>query len=131
MSDEDELIPRKTFEEFADYADRHTSYLAMLDADHNVVRISHRRILEWEEWWRVVENRRVGRDVVNGLLVSTVFLCIDHGFGGTPQWFETMIFRNEECGGALDDYTWRYETWDEAAAGHRDAVELVRADLIK
>jgi hypothetical protein len=131
MMDEDELIPRKTFEEFADYADRRMSLLAMLDEQHNVIRISHSRIMEWEEWHKQVENRRVGRDVVNGLLISTVFLCIDHGFGGTPQWFETMIFRNEECKDPLNDYTWRYETWDEAAEGHHVAVELVKKGLIK
>jgi hypothetical protein len=123
--DEDELIPRKTFEEFANYADRHLSYLAMLDEQHNVVRISHQRIMEWEEWWKVIENRRVGRDMVNGLLVSTVFLCVDHGFGGSPKWFETMIFKGENLEEALD-YQWRYETWNQAREGHETVVELVR-----
>jgi hypothetical protein len=128
--DEDELIPRKTFEEFADYADRHMSLLAMLDEQHNVIRISHSRIMEWEEWYKQVENRRVGRDVINGLLVSTVFLCIDHGFGRTPLWFETMIFKGEDLNDSLD-YQWRYETWDEAAYGHHVAVELVKKGLIE
>jgi hypothetical protein len=130
--DEDELIPRKTFEEFADYVDRRTSFLAMLDEQHNVIRISHRRILEWEEWWKVVKNRRVARTVINNYLVSTVFLCIDHGFGGTPQWFETMVFEQkegeEEC--KHDRWCWRYATWAEAEAGHHDVVELIKKGLL-
>lgn len=56
--------------------------------------------------------------------VSTVFLGIDHHFGRAtlehvPVLFETMIF-----GGPHDEYQERYETWDEAEAGHARAVAL-------
>jgi hypothetical protein len=128
LNDEDELIPRKTFQEFADYADRNMSHLAWLDEHHNVVRISHARIAEWEEWWKVIENRRVGRTLVNQFLVSTVFLCIDHGFGGTPQWFETMVFEQKEGGEECkhDRLCIRYATWAEAETGHQNVVEMIR-----
>jgi hypothetical protein len=50
--------------------------------------------------------------------VSTVFLVINHGFGGTRNlWFETMIF-------GLDNehqYQTRYETVSQARAGHARA----------
>jgi len=54
--------------------------------------------------------------------VSTVFLGLNHGFGGKPLWFETMVF-----GGKLDQEQDRYETWDEAVAGHEAMVKRVRA----
>lgn len=74
-----------------------------------------------------IENRRVARTVIDdtgGIFVSTVFLGINHGFGGRPLWFETMIF-----GGPHTNYQDRYETWDEAHAGHEKAVKIARGEL--
>ena len=65
---------------------------------------------------------RVARDVIDGVVVSTVFMGLDHQFGeGPPILFETMIF-----GGTLDDYQERYATWEQAEAGHKRAIELVK-----
>lgn len=66
---------------------------------------------------------RVGRtDLPNGGYVSTVFLGLDHGLwrDGPPHIFETMVFLP-----AGDDYgeQLRYSTWEEAEAGHKEAVE--------
>lgn len=60
------------------------------------------------------------------VLVSTVFLVLDHDFSGEgpPRVFETMIFRD----GKADDFQRRYATWDEAMAGHLEAVEAVKAE---
>ncbi len=70
-----------------------------------------------EEWRRV----RVTR--WPGVMVSTVFLGLDHNYTGKggPILFETMIFG----AGRLDEEQWRYRTWDEAVAGHWRAVRLV------
>ena len=66
-------------------------------------------------------NGIVGKDQFGGVSVSTVFLGMDHSFGGgTPVLFETMIF-----GGEHDQYQERYCTWDEAEKGHQIACELV------
>ena len=63
----------------------------------------------------------IGKDQFNGVSVSTVFLGMDHSFGGgTPVLFETMIF-----GGEHDQYQERYCTWDEAEKGHQIACDLV------
>ena len=73
-----------------------------------------------DKWRRVAfDNPR------DGVRVSTVFLMIDHQFGGGPPLlYETMIF-----GGAHDQEQWRYSTRDAALAGHARAVELAtRAD---
>jgi hypothetical protein len=104
---------------------RETSF-SMLNDKHEIVRVRFDQIDEWEKWFLQVDNRRVGRDVVEGYLISTVFLCIDHGFGGTPKWFETMIFKGENLEDSMDRYQWRYTTWEEAEIGHKSIVELVR-----
>lgn len=67
-----------------------------------------------------IERRTIGRDEIVGILISTVFLGINHGFGRTPLWFETMIF-----GGEHHDYQERYSVWEEAELGHAKAVALV------
>lgn len=54
--------------------------------------------------------------------VSTVWLGIDHGWGGeSPIIFETMIF-----GGPFDEYQRRYHTEAEAIDGHWRVVVLAR-----
>lgn len=65
-------------------------------------------------WARSFEtDRRVARDEINGRIVSTVFLGIDHNFnGGEPLIWETMVFPSEDnfneedadrCGGSRAD----------------------------
>jgi len=75
----------------------------------------------WARWFENVENRVVMRtyDEDGGLLVSTVFLGIDHGFveGGPPLLFETMIMRGSEYGRQE-----RTATWDEAVDAHARAL---------
>lgn len=96
----------------------------ILDADHNVVDST---LLEWAKFTRESEKKIVAQDRLKGFFISTVFLGIDHGFGGKPLWFETMIFHESYS----DLYCDRYETWDEAVAGHKKAIKLVRLGKIK
>ena len=90
----------------------------VLDEDHNLVPAD---LFTWARFFDESDARRVGSDEVGEARVSTVFLGIDHGFGGPPLWFETMIF-----GGPHDNGTWRYTTWDEAAVGHRRIVSALQ-----
>ena len=77
---------------------------------------------EWAEWFENFDNRNVAKtELDNGVLVSTVFLGTDHGFGVRRQLFETMVF-----GGSLDQEQVRYETYDEAEAGHKEMVERAK-----
>jgi hypothetical protein len=79
-------------------------------------------ILAWGRWLEKTE-RHVGKDTIGDVKISTVFLGIDHAFGGSaPVLFETMIF-----GGRHDGYQIRYETREEALAGHVAAIALVSA----
>lgn len=63
------------------------------------------------------------------VIVSTVRLSIDHGHGGVPLWFETMVFAHD----GTDITEWgeldcdRYTTEEQARAGHDVIVERWRA----
>ena len=68
--------------------------------------------------------RRLNSTEKNGVLVSTVFLGIDHSFGnGEPLLFETKIF-----GGDYDESIYRYTTRAEAEAGHKRVCEMFLGD---
>jgi hypothetical protein len=71
-------------------------------------------ILAWARWFQTAD-RTIARDELPGdVTVSTVFLGIDHNFGGgRPLLFETMVF-----GGSLDQEQERYTTRQRALAGH-------------
>ena len=78
------------------------------------------------EWAKAYEanDRRVAWTALEKFDVSTVFLGIDHNFGGDgpPILFETMVFRAGESSDIDMD---RYSTWEEAEAGHAKMVEKV------
>lgn len=73
---------------------------------------------QWAAWYesadRTVKRTTISEDVV----VSTIFLSLDHQFGnGPPLLFETLVL-----GGEHDGDMWRYSTWQEAELGHDKAV---------
>ena len=85
------------------------------------------------EWSRLLDEhpggRRVGGDDVGDWSVSTVFLGMDHGYGGGPPiLFETMIFSRHDPRNEADESCWRYATWEEAEAGHNAVVRWLTAD---
>jgi hypothetical protein len=58
--------------------------------------------------------------------VSTVWLGVNHAFGGGPPIiFETMVFGPENT----DEYMQRYATEAEARAGHAETVTVVAATV--
>ena len=78
------------------------------------------------EWGRFMEQkgvRQVAIDMIGDADVSTVFLGLDHAFGGGPPvLWETMIF-----GGKHDGYQERYTSRNRAIVGHQKALEMVKA----
>ena len=69
-------------------------------------------------------NRILANDILGEARVNTVFLGLDHSFGGaTPILWETMIF-----GGSHDQYQERYTTRDAALAGHAKALALAKGE---
>ena len=77
-------------------------------------RITPVAYLEWAKWLENIANRVIGSTDVPGGRVSTVFL------GCPPVFFETMVF-----GGRLNEWQWRYSTYEEAKAGHCRIVKQV------
>lgn len=86
-------------------------------------------IMEWAKWYG--ENRdlcRVDLDEIIGSVigqpyrVSTVFLALDHNFGGgNPILWETMVFWE----GFSDLYCQRYSSLESAKQGHQKAVSML------
>lgn len=83
--------------------------------------VVERDLMKWAAWFEQSSAERVvaRTELPGGVVVSTVFLGLDHAFGlGEPQLYETMIF-----GGALDGTQDRYATRAAAENGHRHYVE--------
>lgn len=78
-----------------------------------------------DAWGRWFESSRPGwKTELNGTLVSTIFLGLDHGFPciGEPILWETMIFGDDE----FEGYQERYSSYDDAMKGHELAVKFVK-----
>lgn len=77
---------------------------------------------DWAIWFETAD-RKIARTEIGDVLVSTVFLGLDHSFlpDSPPILFETMIF-----GGEHDGYQDRYRTIEEAKAGHERAVRIAK-----
>jgi len=74
--------------------------------------------------WIATADRVVARDEVGGVVVSTLFLGIDHATAETPRTpllWETMI-----VGGPEDGDTFRSSSRAAAEACHASVVALVR-----
>lgn len=84
-------------------------------------------VLVWAESFEN-EDRRVEYSDIGDYIVSTVFLGLDHSFGGRPQWFETMVF-GPEGSDDHDDHMRRYETEKEARAGHEEVILEVLEEI--
>lgn len=66
---------------------------------------------------------RIGFDTIGTVLVSTVFLGMDHNWrGGPPLLFETMTFADE-----FGEIQLRCSTYDQAEDQHKTVCRLVRA----
>jgi hypothetical protein len=98
--------------------------LYILDDDRRVIRAAD--VVQWARWLENMGNRRVDFDVIGNKEVSTVFLGIDHRFGGRgpPLVFETMVFG---VGDPMDGECNRYSSWDDAMTGHAATVRRLRS----
>lgn len=101
------------------------SYRKILDKNKNVVDGTPEQV---EEFHSDINNSRVGRDIINGKLISTVFLGSDHGIHRAEIWFETMVFDAESgkinYGNDLESE--RYYSYEEAVEGHKRLCEKYR-----
>lgn len=90
--------------------------------DFNVYHDWHDAMPESSDWYKSKTGLGfvVGLDEVGEDRVSTVFLGINHAFSDEPPLlWETMVF-------PAADLIGRYSTFDEAVAGHKQAVESLK-----
>lgn len=93
----------------------------ILNPDHTV-RVTY-DLMEWARFHEDITLRRIGRDKVGDVDVSTVFLGSDHNYtGGPPILFETMVF-----GGEHDQWCRRWYTYDQAETAHHAVVADIAA----
>ena len=81
--------------------------------------------LKWAAWFETHDRTVAVEDITSKIYVSTVFLGIDHNFGGggAPILWETMIFN-----GARNGYSERYSSHKAALAGHKRVIEIARGE---
>lgn len=79
-------------------------------------------ITAWGEWFNTAD-RTVARTHIEGIMVSTVFLGLDHSWklDGDPMLFESMVFLPDQHEGKM----LRYFTWAEAEVGHNFLVQEI------
>jgi hypothetical protein len=101
----------------------------ILDADGEPVLCDD--LIAWVEWFertrldrsRVIAQDVDERDPAKTVMVSTVFLGLDHQFGdGPPVLWETLVM-----GGVLDGQMNRYTSRAAALRGHQAMCERVTA----
>lgn len=90
------------------------------------VPVPHDDVRLWARSFERAE-RVLKQEYVGDLMVSTVFLGMDHNFlgDGPPLIFETMVFGSSWT----EQDTERYSTWLEAMQGHRMMCEKVRKSM--
>lgn len=93
----------------------------MLDETGQVIQTDN--VLEWGRWFEG-GHRILKQDTLSGgVLVSTVFLGLDHNFmgAGDPVLWETMVFN-----GRYDQYQERYSSQEAALRGHARIKALAK-----
>lgn len=89
------------------------------------VKISHAELIDNVEYLWSEAHRRIKHDVIESTTISTIFLLLDHGTrcGGPPVLFETMVFLKDNPENRR--FMQRYTTYDDAVAGHYNAVATI------
>lgn len=100
-----------------------STMLWRLDADGAPVQEPD--VVKWGEWFEAAD-RTIACDRIGHALVSTVFVGVNSApfsemRGGAPTLYETMIF-----GGARHQEREGYATRDEALAGHKRMVGMLK-----
>lgn len=93
------------------------------DKDGNPISSDRWGELAWAPTGELTEYARIGEDYVGAVRVSTVWLGLDHNWGGGPPLiFETMLFGYPE----EDSPMTRYHSEAAARCGHARVVSDLR-----
>ena len=111
--------PTVTFTWFQQFKKIKTMWYKLDKENNPMICNDFQDYIKWEE--ENVNQKKVKQDTIGDILVSTVFLALDHGFGSKkPLLWETMIF-----GGEHDQYQDRYSSYEDALKGHQQALDLI------
>lgn len=96
-----------------------------LDENKNAIECSCE---DWAQQYEDMSNsnkKHVAYDEINGYIVSTIWLGLNHDLfdAEPPLVFETMIFEGGDR--RQDIYCGRYSTWQQAEEGHKLAIQWV------
>jgi hypothetical protein len=115
---------------------RHGSDLYVLDDEGRPIQLDRSTPdyeLIWARFFEQHDRRIVQQDVIGPYWVSTIFLGIDHAWGGgAPVLWETMVFADKKLEGdgfPIDFDQRRYRSREDAIAGHVTTCQLVRLSL--
>jgi hypothetical protein len=103
----------------------------ILNEDHTYSEVGNmHEYYAWDKdygFYGLKEDRKtIDRYESKNLVVSTVFLGLDHSFEGPPILFETLV-----SGGDLEGEMDRYHTWEEAIKGHNNMMKLCGIEVKK
>src|SRR5260221_5141744 len=123
---DDKMIPEEILEKyphFNGFIKKKDKYI--LDENKNVIEAD---LMTWAKFLEDKKNQRIiKKETIKDLLVSTIFIGLDHNLAGLiiegahrPHIFETMVFNS-----VTEIYCDRYSTWKEAEEGHAKAGQWV------
>ena len=83
---------------------------------------------KWAEWMKnSIRDRLVGQNIVNGIMVRTVFTGMDlESHRGRPNLFECYAWR---IGSDAPYHTELFCSWKSAVTGHQRMLDRVSAEL--
>lgn len=110
---------KKPYKRYQDKLTMLRDYYFILDEDGKTP-IPCNDLIEWAKWFGE-HDRQIARTEVDDIVISTIFLALDHAPYGKPELFESMIF-----GGPMDQECWRYSDYNEAVSGHWSIVEMIQ-----
>lgn len=105
------------------------SGLFILDDNGNPVPISD--ALQWAKWFNKTERRIVAKTEIDpGVEVSTVFLGLDHNYAmmSDPMKYKPVLWETMVFGGVMDQFQCRYNSLENAKAGHAEVVKQAEAE---
>lgn len=79
----------------------------------------------WSKWMDETD-RTLLLDEHDNVIVSTVFLGVNHGTPDDVILFETMVFN-----GYYNGFQQRYKTLQQALSGHKEVVKMIGLRLSK
>jgi hypothetical protein len=83
--------------------------------------------------WSTKNSSIIVQDRLGGVVISTVFLYIDHSFGSKPILFETMVFKHnsfKDKHDMLELEVRRYSTLPKAIIGHKNMIKHLIANRL-